>query len=72
MRDVCTGLLAPQHAQLTPEDRTWLMDQCVAWGGKLDRHPADLQAGKTIEDVRREADGTIEALVHALRARASA
>jgi hypothetical protein len=72
MRDGCTKLLAARHAQLTPDDRTWLMDKCVAWGTRLDRQLADLQNGMPVEDVRREADGTIEALVQALRARASA
>jgi hypothetical protein len=72
MRDGCTSMLAAAHPQLTPDDRAWLMDKCVAWGTKLDRHLADLQTGRPVEAVRREADGTIEALVQALRARASA
>jgi hypothetical protein len=72
MRDGCTKVLAAEHAQLSPDDRVWLADRCVAWGTKLDRHLADLQTGRPVDEVRREADDTVQKLAQALRARASA
>jgi hypothetical protein len=70
MRDGCTALLAADHRALPAEDRAWLMDRCVAWGTKLDRHLADLQAGRPADEVRAEADETVDKLVQALRTRA--
>lgn len=72
MRDGCTKVLAAKHEQLTPEDRKWLAEKCVAWGTKLDKHLADLQTGRSIDEVRREADETVEKLAQALRAQANA
>lgn len=70
MRDGCTAVLAAPHDPLTGDDRVWLIDRCVAWGAKLDRHLADLQTGRPADEVRREADATVAALVDALRERA--
>jgi hypothetical protein len=69
MRDGCTALLDAGHRQLAPEDRAWLADQCVTWGTRLDRLLADLQHGRPVDDVRREADETVEAIGQALRKR---
>jgi hypothetical protein len=71
MRDGCTKVLAAKHEPLTLDDRAWLVERCVAWGTKLDKHLADLQTGRSIEEVRREADETVDKLAQALRARAS-
>lgn len=70
MRDGCTAVLAADHRALPAEDRVWLADRCVAWGTRLDRHLADLQAGRPADEVRAEADATVEKVVEALRARA--
>jgi DNA-directed RNA polymerase specialized sigma24 family protein len=70
MRDGCTVVLAADHRRLSAADRAWLSDRCVAWGTKLDRHLADLQGGRPADEVRAEADETVEKVVQALRARA--
>ncbi|HEX3150733.1 MAG TPA: hypothetical protein VHR66_21825 [Gemmataceae bacterium] len=70
MRDGCTSLLAADHRILGPEDHAWLLERCVAWGTLLDRHLADLQEGRSTDDVRAEADETVRKLVEALRQRA--
>ena len=70
MRDGCTKVLAAKHEQLAADDRAWLAERCVAWGTKLDKHLADLQTGRSIDEVRREADETVEKLAQALRSRA--
>jgi hypothetical protein len=70
MRDGCTAVLAADHRALPPDDKAWLADRCVAWGTKLDRHLADLQAGRLADEVRAAADETVEKLIEALRTRA--
>jgi DNA-directed RNA polymerase specialized sigma24 family protein len=70
MRDGCTAVLAADHRALPSEDRTWLADRCVSCGTKLDRHLADLQAGRPADEIRVEADETVDKLIQALRTRA--
>jgi hypothetical protein len=71
MRDGCTAVLAADHRVLASEDHAWLLERCVAWGTLLDRYLADLQEGRSTDDVRHEADETIDKVVDALRKRAA-
>lgn len=70
-RHGCDTLLAAPHPQLAEVDKTWLLEKCRTWAGKIDGHLADLQsASKSVQVVRTEADETITKLVAALKARA--
>jgi hypothetical protein len=70
MRDGCTAMLAAGHPLLDPADELWLADACVHWGHALDGHLADLIFGKPFNEVRGEADATVDGIVKALRKRA--
>src|SRR5262249_31465422 len=66
----CSTLILAQHESLAQKDRDWLRERCRLWAGKLDKHLADLEAGKSVEAVRGEADATVNQLMQALRTRA--
>lgn len=69
-RQGCSMLIFAEHHQLTPADRAWLVEKCQAWGAKLDQHRAALESGADLEEVRRQADGTVTNIMAALRSRA--
>jgi hypothetical protein len=67
-RKGCEVLINAPHAQLTPEDRKLLVDNCKKWANKIDQHLADLASGrKSVAQVKDDAKVTVEALIHALR-----
>jgi hypothetical protein len=70
-RQGCSTLILAPHQPLAAKDRQWLVDKCRAWAVKLDRHLTDVEAGKDVLQVRREADETVEKLIAALRTRAA-
>lgn len=69
----CETLLQAPHPQLSETDRTWLLERCGVWKGKLEGHLSDLRTGaKPLDQVQQEADATVTALMNALRTRATA
>ncbi len=69
----CETLINAPHPQLAPEDRVWLIERCRAWQEEIDNHLADLQTGaKPLEQVRDDADATVNQLIDTLRARGAA
>jgi hypothetical protein len=66
----CTVLILAEHKPLSNDDRAWLVERCRAWAGKLDKHLADVEAGRDPLAVRAEVDETVNALVKALQTRA--
>ncbi|MFI5459247.1 MAG: hypothetical protein ACHRXM_27800 [Isosphaerales bacterium] len=69
-RQGCSVLIQSPHKPLPADDRTWLVEKCRAWMGKLDAHLAALESGQDALKVRGEADETINTLIAALRERA--
>ena len=69
-RHGCQTLIEAPHPQLAPADRTWLVEKCQAWAGKLDQHLADLQSGQDLPKVQADADATVRKLIGALRTKA--
>lgn len=72
-RQGCDTLLAAPHTQLQEADKAWLLERCNAWKGKIEGHIADLKTGsKNLDQVRQEADATVNKLIDALKTRAAA
>jgi hypothetical protein len=69
-RQGCSVLILSEHPPLPPDDRKWLVEKCREWAAKIDRHLADLEAGKDPGVVRDEVDATAEKLIQALHLRA--
>lgn len=68
--DGCQTLIDAPHPQLSPQDREWLIERCRVWKEKIDKQLADLNSGaKSVEEVRAEADATVNQLIEALRMR---
>lgn len=65
----CTTLIFAEHQPLAAADREWLVERCRVWAGKLDDHLAQLEAGGSVQDVRTQADDTVNKLIAALRER---
>lgn len=71
-RHGCEALLKQEHAQLAAADRDWLLERCRVWIGKIEGHIADLKADeKSFDQIKQEADETIQKLKDALEARAA-
>jgi hypothetical protein len=68
----CSALIFAEHKPLTPEDKKWLVERCRFWAGKLDGYVVALEKGDDPERVRAEANQTINALIKALRDKATA
>lgn len=70
-RKGCETLINAPHPQLSPEDRTWLIERCQVWAGKLDTQIVALQTGKTdLKTADADADALVNKLIKALRTRA--
>lgn len=70
-RNGCETLIKAPHPQLSQEDRTWLVERCQAWAGKLDTQIVALEKGTTdLRTADATADALINKLVKALRTRA--
>lgn len=68
--DGCQTLIDAEHPQLSKEDRTWLVDRCRSWKGKIDGYVADLSAGESSAiRVREKADDTVRQLMETLQTR---
>jgi len=67
----CTQLQLAENRPLGDSQRKWLLEKCRLWAAKLDKHLADVEAGRPPLDVRAEADETISRLVAALREEAA-
>lgn len=65
----CTTLIFAEHQPLAAADREWLVERCRVWAGKLDDHLAQLEGGGSVQDVRTQADDTVNKLIAALRER---
>lgn len=70
-RKGCETLIAAPHRPLAPEDRAWLVERCQAWSSKLETHITALESGADVEEVRADADATINKLIEALKQRAA-
>ncbi|MCH9655018.1 MAG: hypothetical protein K0U86_01530 [Planctomycetes bacterium] len=69
-RNGCETLINAPHPQLTIKDRTWLIDRCRAWAGKLDNQIVALEKGADLKTADANADALIHKLVKALQNRA--
>lgn len=68
--DGCQTLIDANHPQLSAEDRTWLVDRCQVWKGKIDGYIAELAAGESSAiGIREKADETVKQLIKALQMR---
>ena len=73
LRQGCSKLLLTDHSPpLTDDDQKWLKDRCKKWATNFDARLADVEAGKDVEAVRKEADAAVTQLVKALRERGQA
>ena len=71
MRQGCSMLIFAAHQPLAQLDRAWLVEECRAWGGRLDRHLRALESGGlAVAEVRTEADATVNLMIATLRQRA--
>ncbi len=71
-RHGCEALLKQEHTQLAAADRDWLLERCRVWIGKIEGHIADLKADeKDFNQIKKEADETIQKLKEALETRAA-
>ncbi len=67
-RHACDALIEAPHATLSASGRQQLVDRCRLWAKKIDGHVADLKSGeKSIDQVRLDAQATVEALRRFLR-----
>jgi hypothetical protein len=69
-RQGCSTLILAEHRPLAAKDRQWLVEKCRAWAQKLNKHLADLEAGRDLSLVQKDADETVNKLKDALRTRA--
>jgi len=69
-RNGCETLIKAPHPQLSNEDRTWLIERCQAWAGKLDAQIVVLEKGADLKTADANADALINKLVKALQTRA--
>ncbi len=70
-RKGCETLINAPHPQLSPVDRTWLIERCQAWAGKLDAQIVALQKGETdLKTADAAADALVNKLIKALHTRA--
>jgi hypothetical protein len=72
LRQGCSALLLSDHPPLPEEDRKWLKERCRKWAAKFEAQLAAVESGKEVQEVRAEADATVNQLVKALRERAQA
>jgi len=71
LRRGCTRLLLSEHPGLPPADKDWLLERCQVWAGKLDQQLAFLESGMEASQVIAQVDETVNALIKALRLRAT-
>jgi hypothetical protein len=69
-RHGCETLIKAPHPQLSQRDRTWLIERCQAWAGKLDDQITALDKGTDLKSADAAADALINKLIKALRERA--
>lgn len=70
MQAGCDRLIASPHPTLSAEDRTWLIERCQAWRGKLNEQLLTLKSGSDAIKARDAVDGVVRQLVEKLRERA--
>lgn len=66
----CDTLLAAEHLQLSADDRTWLLGRCRVWRSQLARMIAALNAGKSVSEIRSDANEQVRSMAESLRDRA--
>jgi hypothetical protein len=69
-RQGCSVLIFAEHSPLAEADRRWLVEHCRTWADRLDRLWEELEAGREVEQIREQADATVNTLMTALRTRA--
>jgi hypothetical protein len=69
-RQGCSVLLLAEHKPLPEPEHIWLVNRCKTWAAKLDKHLADLEAGRDAAKVRGEMDETVHQIAAALQSRA--
>lgn len=70
-RQGCSKIMLSSHEPLPVADRVWLHERCGLWAKKLDQHLIDVEQGRDVATVRKEADETIRTLITALKNRSA-
>lgn len=67
----CETLIAAEHRQLAPKDRTWLVANCRRWQKEIRRLVDQLNSGAELSNIRNESDVLVEELRKAILDRAA-
>ena len=67
----CSEIILASHEPISEADRIWLRTRCRDWAAALDRHLADIEAGKSVKEVVGSVDITVTKIAAALLGRAA-